>query len=566
MHSLHIDAFFQYCLGHQHSYYTERPSNEQELQRDVRDGVPRDEDFALRALFPHWKPKKGRKRAEDKDSQSSNPKRQQLNSPKEDMQGTDDHSSNGLAQSDSAAPWSAFQEIDNDNWGRSPAPSSAVTPSIGGSFGVQSLLKRDVGLQWRNAGSGTTPPLQYPVSAVTPRSQEIQPSAGNGNEPRSAITASAAERIHQKQQPGITPTPTWGTLGENAPFYAIKNVPSAIQQTNNGLFTRFSAYPRGVHVTTPKGKTESPSIERPPKNGTVLNTLRASRSSGYEQKPCSKPTKLQLTVPQTSGEPPRLATPPVVLVNGQKDSGPSSAVASVQNKSSFDMSASPNSKENRKDMCTVGFTLDDVVQLFASQVYSGRLMNNTTPLKMDEARLISQKATEQLKSQCRPGLAPGAVAVYCATLLGVGHNLGIGGQIPGKVGVRACQKPPSAESREADSARRASKTPAKSERCHAISYDLFPSSSNITVSVTIQSPFPSRTQQQTDTGNNTDSITKQMNPEDDDISDDTNFDESTSPGAWKQKYLNLKKQVRKKERALVDYKKRILEVVMDDTR
>ncbi|KAK6528714.1 hypothetical protein TWF694_003955 [Orbilia ellipsospora] len=64
MHAMHIDAFFEYCLDRPHIYYEEIPLNLPSLDYELRDGVPLEEDLALRALMPEYRPKRGRRKLE----------------------------------------------------------------------------------------------------------------------------------------------------------------------------------------------------------------------------------------------------------------------------------------------------------------------------------------------------------------------------------------------------------------------------------------------------------------------------------------------------------------------
>ncbi|KAJ6262186.1 hypothetical protein Dda_2991 [Drechslerella dactyloides] len=64
MHAMHVDAFFEYCLNRSHVYYTDIPSALPGLDNELRDGVPLEEDLALRALIPEYRPKRGRRKLE----------------------------------------------------------------------------------------------------------------------------------------------------------------------------------------------------------------------------------------------------------------------------------------------------------------------------------------------------------------------------------------------------------------------------------------------------------------------------------------------------------------------
>ncbi|OLL23885.1 ARS-binding protein 2, partial [Neolecta irregularis DAH-3] len=63
MHAMHIDSFFEYCMGKPHNYYLEIP--DASAIGVIRDGVPLEEDLALRALHPESRPKRGRRRTDE---------------------------------------------------------------------------------------------------------------------------------------------------------------------------------------------------------------------------------------------------------------------------------------------------------------------------------------------------------------------------------------------------------------------------------------------------------------------------------------------------------------------
>ncbi|RII13276.1 hypothetical protein CUC08_Gglean004576 [Alternaria sp. MG1] len=67
MRAMHIDAFFEYLLGKQHPYFLQIPHPHNPFPSEGRDGVPLEEDLAIRALDPKFKPKRGRRKAEDGD-------------------------------------------------------------------------------------------------------------------------------------------------------------------------------------------------------------------------------------------------------------------------------------------------------------------------------------------------------------------------------------------------------------------------------------------------------------------------------------------------------------------
>lgn len=67
---MHVDAFFEYLRGQSHVYWSQLPTQDDPVPEE-RDGVPNEEDLALRALLPETRPKRGRKRAEEKEPDAS---------------------------------------------------------------------------------------------------------------------------------------------------------------------------------------------------------------------------------------------------------------------------------------------------------------------------------------------------------------------------------------------------------------------------------------------------------------------------------------------------------------
>lgn len=67
---MHVDAFFEYLRGQSHIYWSQIPTQDDPVPEE-RDGVPNEEDLALRALLPETRPKRGRKRAEEKEPDAS---------------------------------------------------------------------------------------------------------------------------------------------------------------------------------------------------------------------------------------------------------------------------------------------------------------------------------------------------------------------------------------------------------------------------------------------------------------------------------------------------------------
>lgn len=63
---MHIDAFFEYLLHNPHPYWTEIPVTTNPVTEGGRDGVAAEDDMALRSLLPHIRPRRGRKRPDER--------------------------------------------------------------------------------------------------------------------------------------------------------------------------------------------------------------------------------------------------------------------------------------------------------------------------------------------------------------------------------------------------------------------------------------------------------------------------------------------------------------------
>ncbi|KAK9467196.1 ARS binding protein 2-domain-containing protein [Lipomyces arxii] len=59
MRAMHIDSFFEFCMGKRHPYFTQIPDSSRPLP-EIRDGVPTEEDLALRALLPEMRQRRQR--------------------------------------------------------------------------------------------------------------------------------------------------------------------------------------------------------------------------------------------------------------------------------------------------------------------------------------------------------------------------------------------------------------------------------------------------------------------------------------------------------------------------
>ena len=67
MKSMHVDAFFEYLMDRGSPYWTEIPDENVPIAELEREGVLAEDDMALRALLPHIKPKRGRRKPGEDD-------------------------------------------------------------------------------------------------------------------------------------------------------------------------------------------------------------------------------------------------------------------------------------------------------------------------------------------------------------------------------------------------------------------------------------------------------------------------------------------------------------------
>lgn len=308
MHAMHIDAFFEYLLNKAHVYWTQVPSINEPLSEFGRDGVNAEEDLALRALLPEMRPKRGRRKAEDKDDENDTGKspnqRRRLDSPtlSEDFM---------LARS----------PLISDN--TTPARPHPLHPAFHAGFGRMDPERlgpwsttdlRPNAFQW-GADCTQTPMTAYPQSAITPNNRTAQ--AWN-DEPRSAITPNSKNRSRRRHGPAVSSA--WPSNG-SASSGKLRGRPPTNRSTVDGPFSTFPANPSSRDVPTINLRDNTPTAtpvvadtEIPQFFPADMNAVNAANQISQ----VARPRRLQLQVPERQGGAVRLATPPpVVLVNGE---------------------------------------------------------------------------------------------------------------------------------------------------------------------------------------------------------------------------------------------------------
>ena len=303
-------------------YVEERPATEESLAETIRDGIPPEEDLAVRALLPQWRPKRGRRKAEDIEAEveaTTTNKKQHTRSSSADFTSMFDEQYS--AAPSSAIPWSA-QSQQHDPWAAAQVAIAPKTPSTGQTPSQTQLSVQSMGqhARWRFT-SNETPSSPYPQSAITPRN--TFPANLAFDEPRSAhpLTNSSKSPNRNRKRHGSAVSSAWPSTN-NTTSGKLRGRPPSNRSVQDGPFSTFPANPNvketpTIGVGTPTHTSPSPSRETPP--NTQQNLAFNQQHAFGELSQPRKPNKLQLQVPEHSGGPVRLATPPRVLINGESN-------------------------------------------------------------------------------------------------------------------------------------------------------------------------------------------------------------------------------------------------------
>ena len=176
-------------------------------------------------------------------------------------------------------------------------------------------------MRWR-LNNIETPASPHPQSAITPR----QPFTTSPpyDEPKSAHPSTASKltsRGRRRHGPVISsawPSTSSTTSGK------LRGRPPANHSVQDGPFSTFPANPSSkatssVGASNPTQVSPSPSREATPQTQSQPS-ITFNSSPGLDEPPVlPKRSKLQLQVPEHSGGPVRLATPPRVLINGESN-------------------------------------------------------------------------------------------------------------------------------------------------------------------------------------------------------------------------------------------------------
>jgi len=308
------------------------------LNERVRDGVPPEEDLALRALLPEWRPKRGRRKLEANDGNHGTPTKRarREGSLNAESIATPLEAQTALLQS--ALGWGQQTGAElfrpDDPWGaaqRALLPKSATSSQAQQRDGQQTF--------WVDLPDAT-PSTPYPQSAITPRHSRSAISSQDA--PQSAHPLSSG-RIRKRHGPAVSAA--WPSGGNAAAGKLPRGRPPNNRSVQDGPF---STFPVNSQIKTPIQPPADTLIQ--PTRGhpwipyTAINNSFANQSPPASaafvpsaQTLVKKPSKLSLQVPQHAGGPVRLATPPPkVLVNGEDGGSVPTSSQAYERRSSAD--------------------------------------------------------------------------------------------------------------------------------------------------------------------------------------------------------------------------------------
>ncbi|KAJ9485554.1 hypothetical protein VN97_g7801 [Penicillium thymicola] len=555
MRAMHIDAFFEYCMGLPHSYYTHLPPSGPFVS-ESRDGVLLEEDLALRALVPQWKPKRGRKRVEDRYTEEDKAtKRPQLDTSVGALQ-QGSFQSHSVTFPQSAIPFSAFPDDmePNDPW----IAANSSFPSTSGP-GQQNHDTR-----WRLSERDTSP-ANYPQSAIIPRSHlpsDVLISA----EPRSAVTPSTGEKSRSRRRHGPAVSSAWPNSNGLSAGKGRGRPPN--RGSSSGSFSTFQVNPSRESSQAPNPNTQTPqlAIDR--------NPLQIFQTPSHNQPPTSisqaRPNKLQLQVPQHSGAPVRLATPPRLVVNGVNGAvipgseGPNGSrqYPTTDTPENGITTQTSSSSGQSNTATTPNPSVDDIVHALSAELLRARLTGRAATLAPNEAGALASAMVINLSSLYSQ-FHLGTPSLLLAFHLGIGHHFGLEGTAPESMVIRVERAIPSNDGNRG--------ALASKESFNGVHYTVshgFKASSQFSMQITLSNDNPSVGG--TGTSDHASAIMSWSNENIDNdktVELDSDNDDSSRPvseATWKQRYTRLRAQMQKKDQALSQYKRKIVESVMAD--
>ena len=375
MRAMHVDAFFEYLLGKQHAYSTEIPHPNDPHPASGRDGVLAEEDLAIRALDPAFRPKRGRRRNSEveQDNEGENEDSTAQLAARDDGSQAIPSSAHPMSLTQFSAtpslyhdPWTAASAVTPQSFApwmrRSAAPQSAATPSAPSN------------LRWQLQGSNPQVATPHPMTAMsTSMSAHIE--SAFESEPRSANTPSSRKR--RKHGPAVSSA--WPS--SSAPGAKPRGRPPASRNVQDGPFSTFPADPAN-------DKSGTSTFYAPIAQMDINEMNEAEQSMPPPPRDGSRrPGRLSLQVPPHTGGPVRLATPPRVTVTAEtSDSDQQDVEMDTQV-----VYAQPTSQRIAQSVEREfpGFAFEALKRVVASDLLRAELIGRRTRLNGDEAKRLA---------------------------------------------------------------------------------------------------------------------------------------------------------------------------------
>ncbi|CAG8151675.1 unnamed protein product [Penicillium olsonii] len=546
MRAMHIDAFFEYCFGLPHQYYTQLPPSGP-FVGEPRDGVALEEDLALRALVPQWKPKRGRKRVEDRDEDDKTTKRPQLDTSVGALhQGS--FQSHSVTFPQSAIPFSAFPDDmeAHDPW---MTATSSFPNSNGQDHGQD--------LRWRLPERDASP-ANYPQSAIIPRSH-IPSDVLMSAEPRSAVTPSTGEKARARRRHGPAVSSAWPNSNGLSAGKGRGRPPN--KGSSTGSFSTFQLNPSRESSQAPNTDPQSTPL------ALDTNPTQTFQPPSYNQTPTpvaqGRPNKLQLQVPQHSGAPVRLATPPRLLVNGVNgavipgaegiNGNRHHSITDTENTANMP----PKSQESASNPPNP--SVDDIVRALSRELLQARLVGHPSTMQSDEAAALASAIVINISS-IYSQFQLGTPSLLLAFHLGIGHHFGFSGTQPGSLVIKVERVT------NPDGSRASLSNGHLAGSQYTISHE-YKTSNRFSMQITLANVNPGIAGAGTaahlsvaDAPNHANSNAHAV----DSGLDNDEFEEPATEATWKQRYSRLRAQMQKRDQSLSQYKRKIVESVMAD--
>ncbi len=201
----------------------------------------------------------------------------------------------------------------------------------------------------------------------------------------------------------------------------------------------------------------------------------------------------------------------------------------------------------------IDFAADDVARVFATKVLQAKLVPQQESLSMEDAKAISNQVILQLAPTISPNHTSLSL-IKLAVWLGVGKDFGLGDDAPSTLTVKV----------QGSSVNKSANPHRDRELLLSLSHG-----KSATLSLHIKTlTLPASSQAQDLLDKEVTSLRKELGKAstmvDANDTDDPATRGEASDETWRERYLNLRKEMRAKERDMKRYKRKILEAVMAD--